>query len=53
MRSAGHVRRVREVASVSKILVGNSEEKIQHRRPRHKWEDFMKIVMNMENMDWI
>ena len=43
MRLAGHVARMEEGRGVYKVLVGKSEGKRPLGRPRHRWEDNIKI----------
>jgi len=43
MRWAGHVARMMESRGVCRVLVGKPEEKRQLERPRHRWEDNIKI----------
>jgi hypothetical protein len=43
MRWAGHVARMGEGIGVYRVLVGKPEGKTPLRRPRHKWEDNIKI----------
>jgi hypothetical protein len=41
--------------NVYNILVGRLEEKLPLRRPRHKWEDNIKMDhrgIGLEDMDW-
>jgi len=38
-----HVARMRERRGVYKVLVGKSEGKRPLRRPRHRWEDHIKM----------
>ena len=56
MRWAGHVARMWKRSSVYRILVGKPEGKRQLGRPRHRWED--NIKMNLQEvgcggMDWM
>jgi hypothetical protein len=56
MRWAGHVAHVREGRGVCKILVGRPEGRRLLRRPRHRWEDNIKMdlqEMGWGGMDWI
>jgi hypothetical protein len=48
MRWAGHVTRMREKRNPYRILVGKPEGKSPLGRPKHRWEDNMK----MERMGW-
>ena len=55
-RRAGHVARVGEDRGVYRVLVGKPEGKRPLGRPRHRWED--NIKMNLKEvgcggMDWI
>ena len=43
MRWAGHVARMEEERGVHKIFVGKPEGKRPLGRPRHRWEDSIKI----------
>jgi hypothetical protein len=43
MRWAGHVARMGKDGTVHKILVGKPEEKRRHGRPRHRWEDWIRM----------
>jgi hypothetical protein len=43
MRWAGHVARMREGRAVYRVLVGKPEERRPLVRPRHRWEDNIKI----------
>ena len=51
MRWAGHVARMGEWRGVYRVLVGKPEGKRPLRRPRHRWEDNIKMdlqeVMNL------
>jgi hypothetical protein len=38
-----HAACMREMRTAYKILVGKPEGKIPHRRPRHKWEDNIRM----------
>ena len=56
MRCAGHVARMEEGRGVHKGLVGNPEGKRPLGRPRHRWED--NIKMDVEEVgrgcvDWM
>jgi hypothetical protein len=50
MRWAGHVARMGEGRNVCRVLVGKSEGKRQLGRPRHRWED--GIRMNLKETGW-
>ena len=43
MRLAGHVERMREGRGVYRVLVGKPEGKRPLGRPRHRWEDNIKM----------
>jgi hypothetical protein len=43
MRWAGHVARTREERGVHRVLVGKPEGKRPLGRPRHRWEDNIKM----------
>jgi len=43
MRLAGHVARVGDRKGVYRVLVGKPEEKRPPKRPRHRWEDNIKM----------
>jgi hypothetical protein len=45
MRWAGHVARMGKGRGVYRVLVGKPEGKRQLRRPRHRWEDNIKMVV--------
>jgi len=56
MRLAGHVARIEERRGVYRALLGKPEGKRPLWRPRHRWED--NIKMNLQemvcgDMDWI
>jgi len=56
MRWAGHVARIGERRGVYRVLVGKPEGRRPLGRPRHRWED--NIKMNLQEvgyggMDWI
>jgi hypothetical protein len=56
MRWAGHVALMGESRSVYRILVGKSERKKPLGKPRHRWEDNIKMdLQDVEcgDMDWI
>ena len=55
LRRAEHIARMEESRSAFKILTGKSIEKIPLGRPRHRWEDNIKmdlkeIGINMRNL---
>ena len=43
MRWVGHVARMEEWRGVYRVLVGKPEGKRPHWRPRHRWEDNIKM----------
>jgi hypothetical protein len=52
----GAARRTHEIRNAYKILVGKPEGKRPVGRPRHKWEDNIKIYVGeigWEGVDWI
>jgi hypothetical protein len=52
----GHVARVVEGRSVCRVLVGKSDGKRPLGRPRHRWEDNIKVDLQevgCRGMDWI
>ena len=56
VRWAGHVARMGERRGIYRVLVGKPEGKRPLERPRHRWED--NIKMNLQEvgcvgMDWI
>jgi hypothetical protein len=55
MIRAGHVARIWEKRNAYRILIGNPEGERPLRRPRRRWED--NVRMNLEigwgGMDWI
>jgi len=56
VRWAGHVARMGEMRVVYRVLVGKREGKRLFGRPRHRWEDYLKIAVQKVgcgNMDWI
>jgi hypothetical protein len=50
MRWAGHVARMGEERKVYKVLVGKPESKRPLGRPRHRWEDGIK--MDLREIGW-
>jgi ribosome biogenesis protein Nip4 len=50
MRWVEHVAYMGEMIHVYNILVGKPEEKRQLRRPRHRWED--NIRMDLREIGW-
>jgi hypothetical protein len=56
MRWAGHVARMEEERGVYRVLVGKPEGKRPLGRPRHRWEDNIKMdLQEVEcgGVDWI
>jgi len=56
MRWAGHVARMGESRDVYRVLVGKSEGKSLLGRPRHRWEDNIKMDLQevgCGGMEWI
>ena len=51
LRWAGHVARMKEGRSAFKILTGKPAGKRPLGRPRHRWED--NIRMDLEEIDWV
>ena len=51
MRWAGHVARMGERRGAYRVLVGKPEVKRPLRRPRHRWEDDIK--MNARIVGWV
>jgi hypothetical protein len=52
MRWAGHVARMEEKRNAYRILVGKPEGKRPFGRPRHKWVDNIKGVMEKRTNLW-
>jgi hypothetical protein len=50
MRWAGHVARMGMERNSYRILVGKPEEKSPLGRPRHRWED--NIRMDLREIEW-
>jgi hypothetical protein len=50
MRWAGHVARTGEWRNLYRVLVGKPEGRRPLGRPRHKWED--GIRMDLEEIGW-
>ena len=53
---AGHVVRMGEMRGVYRVLVGKPEGKRPYGRPRHRWEDNIKMDLQevgCGGMDWI
>jgi len=56
MRRVGHVVRMGERRGVYRVLVGTPEGKRPFGRPRHRWEDNIKMDLQEVGgggMDWI
>ena len=56
MRWAGHVARMGEERGVQRVLLGKPEGKRPLGRPRHRWEDNIKMgrqEVGCGGMDWI
>jgi len=56
MRWAGHVACLGEGRSVYRVLVGKPEGKRPLGRPRHRWEDYIKMDLQevaCRSIDWI
>jgi hypothetical protein len=56
MRSAGHVGRIGDERNAHKILVGKREGKRPLGRPKHTWEDNIKLdlrYLEWGGMGWI
>jgi hypothetical protein len=56
MKLAGHVTRMGERRDIYKVLVGKPEGKRPLGRPRHSWENNIKMdrqEVECESMDWI
>ena len=56
MRSAGHVARMGEERGVYRVLVGKPEGRKPLGRPRHRWMDNIRMVLQEVGcvyMDWI
>jgi hypothetical protein len=51
MRWAGHVARMGEKRGAYRILVGRLEGRQPLGRPRHRWED--NIKMDLEEVGWV
>ena len=55
-RWAGHVMRMGEKRGIYRVLVGKPEGKRPYGRPRHRWEDNIKMELQevgCGGMDWI
>jgi hypothetical protein len=53
MRWAGHVVRMGEGRGVYRVLVGRPEGKRPLRRPRHRWEDNIKLDLRGNRNRWV
>jgi hypothetical protein len=56
MRWAGYVARMGEEGNVYKVLMGKPEGKRALERPRHRWEDGIKMDLmeiGLGSVDWI
>ena len=56
LRAAGHVARMGERRGVYRVLVGKTEGKRPLGRPRHRWDDNIKMdiqEVGCGGMDWI
>jgi len=56
MRWVGHVACIGEIRGVYRVLVVKPEEKRPLGRPRHRWEDYIKMDLQevgCGGMDWI
>jgi hypothetical protein len=56
MRWAGHVARMGEGRGVYRVLVGRTEGKKPLGRPRHRWEDNIKMDLwkiGIDGANWI
>jgi len=56
MRLAGHVARMRKDRRVHRVLVGQPEGKRSLGRPRHRWEDNIKMDLQDDGEgreDWM
>jgi hypothetical protein len=56
MRWAGHVARMEKGKGVYRVLVGRLEGKRQLGRPRHRWEDNIKMDLReigIDGANWI
>jgi hypothetical protein len=52
MRWAGHVTRMGEDRGVHRVLVGKPEEKRPLGRPRHRWEENIKMDLQGVGGSW-
>jgi hypothetical protein len=56
MRWVGHAARMGEERKVYKVLVGKSEERRPLGKPRHRWEDGIRMDLSetgLGGVDWI
>jgi hypothetical protein len=56
LRWAGHVARIGEARGVYRVLFGKPEGKRKMGRPRHRWEDNIKIDLReigIDGANWI
>jgi hypothetical protein len=56
MRWAGHVARMEKEIKVYKVLVGKSEGKRPFGRPRHRWENGVRMDLGLRvwiGFDWL
>jgi hypothetical protein len=56
IRWAGHVARMGQKRNACRILVGKPEGRRPVRRPRHRWEDIIKMHLReigWDGIDWI
>jgi hypothetical protein len=56
IRLTGHVAWVAETKYIYNILVGKPGRKTSHGRPRHRWEDNIRIDLKeiaWEDVDWM
>jgi hypothetical protein len=52
MRWAGHVAHMGEIINVCKMLVRNPEENRLLDKPRHRWEDNIKMDLKLSEWIW-
>ena len=50
MNAAGHVAYMRDRRGINRVLVEKPEAKIPFERPRHRWED--NIKMDIQEVGW-
>ena len=53
LRWAGHVARMEEGRSAFKIVTGKPTGKRPLRRPRHRWEDNLRIDLGISAGNWV